>query len=148
MKTSLNFLTLSVGDPLDLRMFEATKWNLKENDEISGTEISLCTLSPPRDAAANGYYSTDTNIEVIKRFEFVAKLQRMSAIVKDPKETKQRVYVKGSPEVLSTLCKPETLPNDFVKALLIYTQVIIFLYVWFLTFLERFESNCLCNQNN
>ena len=125
MKIFLKILTFTIGDPLDLRMFEATKWNLKENDESSGTETSLCTLSPPQDTANNGYYNGETNIEVIKRFEFVAKLQRMSTVVKDPQENKQRVYVKGSPEVLSTLCKPETVPKDFAKALLIYTQVII-----------------------
>ena len=125
MKTSIKMLTLTIGDPLDLKMFEATRWNLKEN-ESSGAEISLCTLTPPQDATNNGYYKGDSNIDVIKRFEFVAKLQRMSTIIKDPKESRQRVYVKGSPEVLSTLCRPETLPNDFTKTLLIYTQVIKF----------------------
>ena len=98
-------------------MFEATKWSLKENDENSGNETCLSNLSPPRDAAGNGYYSADTNIEVIKRFEFVAKLQRMSTIVKDPKENKQRVYVKGSPEVLSTLCKTGNFTKRFCQSL-------------------------------
>jgi len=117
------------GDPLDLRMFEAANWELKENDGTLGLSTNLCTVSPPLSGTGSGvnttvggYYRAASRIEVIKRFEFVAKLQRMSTIVKDPLEKQQRVYVKGSPEVISTLCRPESLPEDFNRALLIYTQ--------------------------
>ncbi len=112
------------GDPLDLKMFEAAGWELKETEGAIGKATNLSTVSPPLNtsSAASGYYRSASRIEVIKRFEFVAKLQRMSTIIKDPLETQQRVYVKGSPEVISTLCRPETLPDDFSRTLLIYTQ--------------------------
>jgi len=109
------------GDPLDLKMFESTQWGLKEIDGTAGQATCQCTLHPPT-TTGSGYFKPNTTIEVIKRFEFVAKLQRMSAIVKDPQENKLRVYVKGSPEVLSTICRPDTIPADFTQTLLSYTK--------------------------
>lgn len=45
----------------------------------------------------------------------------MSVVVEDPKENKQRVYVKGSPEKVRELCKNSSLPSDFDQVLSIYT---------------------------
>jgi len=114
-----------IGDPLDLRMFEGTGWNLIEIGGTSTHENYLCTIKPasaPHDS--DNYYHEGTEIKVIKRFEFNPKLQRMSVVVKDPREATQRLYVKGSPEVISTLCSVDTIPEDFAKVLLNYTTVI------------------------
>jgi len=111
------------GDPLDLRMFEATGWNLIEIGGTSNHENYLCTIKPPARVVndAESYYHEGIEIKVIKRFEFNPKLQRMSAVIKDPREANQRLYVKGSPEVISTLCSPDSIPEDFAKVLLNYT---------------------------
>ena len=110
-------------------MFEATGWNLIEIGGTSNHENYLCTIKPPANVVndAENYYHEGTEIKVIKRFEFNPKLQRMSVIIKDPRESNQRLYVKGSPEVISTLCSPDTIPEDFTKVLLSYTTVLFFL---------------------
>lgn len=111
------------GDPLDLRMFEATGWKLVEIGGTENQESCLCTIKPPSSANdKDNYYNENSEIKVIKRFEFNPKLQRMSTIIKDPKEGCQRLYVKGSPEVISSICNPETIPEDFAKTLLNYTM--------------------------
>lgn len=107
-------------------MFEAAGWRLTESNVTSAvnsqSEARLCTVNPPVDQEA-GYYTPTSQVLVIKRFEFLAKLQRMSVIIKDQKEKTQRVYVKGSPEMIATLCKQETLPSDYSQILLSYTHV-------------------------
>lgn len=69
-----------VGDPLELKMFETTKWELIEN--ANHVEVR-----------------NDANVlKVLRRFEFSSKLQRMSVIVED--NGNYIVYMKGSPEKL------------------------------------------------
>ena len=41
---------------------------------------------------------------VIRTFEFVSALRRMSVIVKRLKSTSMEVYVKGAPEVMAEIC--------------------------------------------
>ena len=41
---------------------------------------------------------------VIRMFEFVSSLRRMSVIVKKLKSTSMEVYVKGAPEVMAEIC--------------------------------------------
>ena len=53
------------------------------------------------------------NITYLKRFEFDFSRMTQSVIVKHGAETV--VYVKGSPESISKLCVPSSLPSDFFK---------------------------------
>jgi cation-transporting ATPase 13A3/4/5 len=41
---------------------------------------------------------------VIRTFEFISALRRMSVIVKRLKSTSMEVYVKGAPEVMNEIC--------------------------------------------
>ena len=41
---------------------------------------------------------------VIRAFEFVSALRRMSVIVKRLKSTSMEIYVKGAPEVMVDIC--------------------------------------------
>ena len=41
---------------------------------------------------------------VIRTFDFVSALRRMSVIVKRLKSTSMEVYVKGAPEVMNDIC--------------------------------------------
>jgi len=41
---------------------------------------------------------------VIRTFEFVAALRRMSVVVKRLKSNSMEVYVKGAPEVMVDIC--------------------------------------------
>ena len=46
----------------------------------------------------------------------------MSVIVKSMNDKRIRVHVKGSPEKLRELCRPETIPKSFVKILDFYAK--------------------------
>ena len=107
------------GDPLDFKMFESISWGYRDD---STEHSNACRVIPPVGAEDSGYFRPSSQVLLLKRFEFVPKLQRMSVIITDPKEQGQRVYVKGSPEVIKSLSRPETLPRDFSKRLAQYTE--------------------------
>lgn len=46
----------------------------------------------------------------------------MSVICRNEFDYKFRAFVKGSPEMISTLCLPETLPTNFKDVLENYTK--------------------------
>ena len=60
-------------------------------------------------------------MEIVKRFDFSSKLQRMTTISKNRNENYFKAFCKGSPEKLRGLCKPETIPLDFDAILNSYT---------------------------
>lgn len=53
--------------------------------------------------------------KVIKIYDFDAKLQRMSVVAQH--NDVATLLVKGSPEIIKKLCKPETIPETFEKSL-------------------------------
>ena len=50
---------------------------------------------------------------VIRTFEFVSALRRMSVIVKRLKSTSMEIYVKGAPEVMNEICVRD--PCEFFR---------------------------------
>uniref|UniRef100_A0A4W4FIW7 Cation-transporting P-type ATPase N-terminal domain-containing protein n=1 Tax=Electrophorus electricus TaxID=8005 RepID=A0A4W4FIW7_ELEEL len=96
------------GDPLDLKMFEATGW-----------VCSSALLSP-------GQLTSDplalTQDMVCLSFPFSSALQRMSVVVRLLGEKRMDAYLKGAPEVVASLCKRETMPQDFAEVLEDYTK--------------------------
>ncbi|KAJ2992757.1 hypothetical protein HDV02_002869 [Globomyces sp. JEL0801] len=82
-----------VGDPLDLKMFEFTKWNIEEDfsstiSKKSGRLHATLTVRPPWvpafDTVAKGSGFHDevyTELGVVKSFEFASHLRRMSVVV-------------------------------------------------------------------
>eukprot|EP00826_Nyctotherus_ovalis_P049291 TRINITY_DN593_c0_g2_i2.p1 TRINITY_DN593_c0_g2~~TRINITY_DN593_c0_g2_i2.p1 ORF type:complete len:863 (-),score=314.14 TRINITY_DN593_c0_g2_i2:424-3012(-) len=105
-----------IGDPLDKEMFNGTHWKL---EEVLGREDKIVTFmtaaDKPKEKAA-------TQLGIVKRFDFNSKLQRMSVFVRNMNTGKIRLYTKGSPEKLSELSRPETIPNNFTDVLSLYTQ--------------------------
>ena len=61
-------------------------------------------------------------IGILRQFTFSSSLQRMSVIVKNLSKSNFELYAKGSPEMISSLCKEETIPSDFASVLANYTQ--------------------------
>jgi len=59
---------------------------------------------------------------LIRRFDFSSELQRMSVLCKNEfDEGDFKAFVKGSPEKISELCRPETIPSNFKVVLSKYT---------------------------
>ncbi|KAL4505183.1 hypothetical protein ABPG72_016250 [Tetrahymena utriculariae] len=124
-----------IGDPLEVKMFEATEWVLIENDIDKYDELVLAVVQPP---CGTVFQTSDinqieesiktnqlpTSIGIIKRFEFSSKLQRMSTIVRNLQNQTDffRLHVKGSPEKIFELCKPETIPQNFHEVLDFYAR--------------------------
>ena len=46
----------------------------------------------------------------------------MSVICKNQIDNKYRVFVKGSPEKISELCRQNTLPHNFEEVMSAYTE--------------------------
>lgn len=89
-----------LGDPLDLKMFEASRWKYDEAGP---------TVSSP-----HGQYV------IAKEYEFVSQLRRMSVIARST--TSSFVFTKGAPEVMVDICDPATIPQDFEELLHHYTH--------------------------
>ncbi|KAF3827432.1 hypothetical protein GH733_002918 [Mirounga leonina] len=61
-------------------------------------------------------------IGIVRQFPFSSALQRMSVVARVLGDKKMDAYMKGAPEVIASLCKPETVPVDFEKVLEDYTK--------------------------
>ena len=120
-----------IGETIDLEMLKSVGWTF---EECSGPftlgyyrpkEELLKQYSSKKletklddDLPVNSLYQLD----LIKRFDFVSKLQRMSVLVKNSKEDYFKVYCKGSPEKIRELCKPETIPSNYNRILNSYSN--------------------------
>ncbi|XP_063772480.1 probable cation-transporting ATPase 13A4 [Pseudophryne corroboree] len=107
------------GDPLDLKMFEATGWVLEDTCTGSNEEDSTqnVLLRPGPDAWIN----TVEGLKVLFQYPFSSAMQRMSVITEVTGEDELRVYMKGAPEMVASFCRPETVPKVFLDELEIYT---------------------------
>ncbi|KAL3862286.1 hypothetical protein ACJMK2_008267, partial [Sinanodonta woodiana] len=61
-------------------------------------------------------------IGIVRQFTFSSSLQRMSVIVRKLGGKVFELYTKGAPEMVASLCRPETVPSDFQEILMGYTQ--------------------------
>ncbi|EIW73562.1 hypothetical protein TREMEDRAFT_67419 [Tremella mesenterica DSM 1558] len=128
-----------IGDPLDIKMFSYTGWTLDEGQSRpvtakGGVErpqtLVQTVVRPPgtdqwhvEDALRPGSkHAHFLELGVIRTFDFVSALRRMSVIVKRLKSTSMEVYVKGAPEVMPEICDPSSFPIDYEDMLSYYTR--------------------------
>ncbi|XP_001865950.2 probable cation-transporting ATPase 13A3 [Culex quinquefasciatus] len=120
------------GDPLDLKIFESTGWILEEANVSDETKYDLLfptIVKPPRTDSKDNLnleldvaYDNSNDIGIVREFSFTSALQRMSVITRKLSDNHFNVYCKGSPEMISSLCKPESIPEDFTSKLGFYAQ--------------------------
>ena len=132
------------GDPLDIKMFEFTRWDLIEPspDKTGNYDSFAPTIVRPRRVqnksgqhhhySRNHHHCSDAErlanayeIGIIKQYPFSSSLQRMSVIVKtlDAAAPQQFVlYAKGSPEKIAEMSRTESLPRDFQQVLTAFTR--------------------------
>ncbi|EIW82801.1 Ca-transporting ATPase [Coniophora puteana RWD-64-598 SS2] len=131
-----------IGDPLDVKMFEFTRWTLEEG-LVAGTGVIRARGGAERPAAlvqtvvrppgsarfrledalkAGGRHAHFLELGVIRTFEFVSGLRRMSVVVKRLRSSAMEVYVKGAPEVMSEICDRASFPADYEDLLSYYTR--------------------------
>uniref|UniRef100_A0A2K5QZ89 ATPase 13A3 n=1 Tax=Cebus imitator TaxID=2715852 RepID=A0A2K5QZ89_CEBIM len=127
------------GDPLDLKMFEAIGWILEEATEEETAlhnRIMPTVVRPPKQLLPESTPAGNQEMElfelpvseeclligIVRQFPFSSALQRMSVVARVLGDKKMDAYMKGAPEVIASLCKPETVPVDFQKVLEDFTK--------------------------
>uniref|UniRef100_A0A671XJV7 Polyamine-transporting ATPase 13A3 n=1 Tax=Sparus aurata TaxID=8175 RepID=A0A671XJV7_SPAAU len=119
------------GDPLDLKMFNATGWILEEPTEEETAlhnPIMPTVVRPPKhtvpEANQNNPLTQKMSCEIgiVRQFPFSSALQRMSVVVRRLGEKHMDAYLKGAPEVVASLCKQHTVPQSFTETLETYTR--------------------------
>ena len=93
------------GDSLDIEMLKYTEWELINSNE---PEIKFISR-----------FSNDkiNQLEVRKVFEFASEHQRLSVVTLDKSDNKLYVFSKGAPEKILSMCKPETVCENFNEIL-------------------------------
>ncbi|XP_063478053.1 probable cation-transporting ATPase 13A4 isoform X2 [Symphalangus syndactylus] len=107
------------GDPLDLKMFEATTWEMAfsgDDFHIKGVPAHAMVVQPCRTASQVPV----EGIAILHQFPFSSALQRMTVIVQEMGGDRL-AFMKGAPERVASFCQPETVPTSFVSELQIYT---------------------------
>ncbi|TFK00935.1 Thioredoxin domain-containing protein 11 [Platysternon megacephalum] len=94
------------GDPLDLKMFEATNWEIEDSceDHAKNGEFIHAVVIKPGPKASNVPVE---GIAILHQFPFSSALQRMSVIAQEI-GGEQQVFMKGAPETVAKFCRPET----------------------------------------
>lgn len=104
------------GDPLDIKMFESTKWELEEQGEDTekfDKMISTIVKPPQKSEAPFSIDDLPLEIGITRQFTFSSTLARMSVIVRKLGTNNFTVFTKGAPEKLEELCVEESIPEDF-----------------------------------
>ncbi|NWT96793.1 AT134 ATPase, partial [Urocynchramus pylzowi] len=107
------------GDPLDVKMFEATNWVIDDSSRYQneGQGSTHATVVRP------GLKATTAPVEgitILHQFPFSSTLQRMSVIAQEIGGDPQ-AFIKGAPETVAMLCRAETVPSNFENKLQLYT---------------------------
>ncbi|KAM6260948.1 putative cation-transporting ATPase 13A4 isoform 2-T2 [Spheniscus humboldti] len=107
------------GDPLDVKMFEATNWVIDDSSghQTEGQGSTHATVVRPGPKASSAPVE---GVTILHQFPFSSALQRMSVIAQET-GGEQQVFTKGAPEKVAMLCRAETVPSNFESKLLLYT---------------------------
>ncbi|GLV46341.1 anne boleyn [Carabus blaptoides fortunei] len=115
------------GDPLDLKMFESTKWIIEEHETSDSTKFNMIfptVVKPATSKCSPTAEDSELNddIGIIREFPFSSSSQRMGVIIRKLCGQHFEYYCKGSPEMILNFVKPESVPEDFLNVLKAYTQ--------------------------
>ncbi|KAI0167063.1 hypothetical protein GGR52DRAFT_556774 [Hypoxylon sp. FL1284] len=125
-----------VGDPLEVKMFEFTGWTFEEGNQGSTDQeedeqggLSPSVARPPSAPLydTNAYGNSEgqnvpIELGILRSFEFVSQLRRASVIVRAFGQQSGNIYVKGAPECMREICRPESFPADYDELLSYYTH--------------------------
>ncbi|GFV89948.1 probable cation-transporting ATPase 13A3 [Trichonephila clavipes] len=107
------------GYNLDLKMFKLTGWGLQEPTLGSDTAFDYI---PPRIVSGKSSSDKEEWIAIVKMFPFESSLKRMSVVTQTQGSCHFDVVMKGAPELVTTLCRKETVPDDVLEVLAYYSS--------------------------
>ncbi|KAM9786025.1 polyamine-transporting ATPase 13A2 [Neosynchiropus ocellatus] len=110
-----------LGDPLELKMVESTGWTLQEpegdgkmfNEEFGGHRV-LAVMRPCKPLQ---HATSCEPVAIVQRFPFSSALQRMSVVTVTSGGRSAVAFMKGSPEMVASLCLQSTVPPQFSSVL-------------------------------
>ncbi|XP_040913739.1 cation-transporting ATPase 13A2 isoform X2 [Toxotes jaculatrix] len=113
-----------LGDPLELKMIDSTGWTHQEPEgdgkvldaEFGGHKV-LAVMRPPAQRLQAQGTSTSEAVAIVQRFPFSSALQRMSVVTVAHGGRSALAFIKGSPEMVASLCRAETVPAQFSSKL-------------------------------
>uniref|UniRef100_A0A8B9PET1 Cation-transporting ATPase n=1 Tax=Apteryx owenii TaxID=8824 RepID=A0A8B9PET1_APTOW len=108
------------GDPLDLKMFEATHWEIEDcsTAQDGAGAFDTCIVRPGPKAST----APVEGIAILHQFPFSSGLQRMSVVTQKIGKEQYDLYMKGAPETVTSFCRQETVPANFLKELKTHTS--------------------------
>nr|XP_060623234.1 probable cation-transporting ATPase 13A5 [Anolis sagrei ordinatus] len=117
---SLLFLEGKIqGDPMDLKMFEGTGWEMQEpSSEKETGEMEAFPIVKPGASASQAPLE---GMAILHQFPFSSSLLRMSVITNELGKDTHGLYMKGAPETVASFCKPRTVPPSFQVELKSFT---------------------------
>lgn len=104
------------GDPLDIKMFESTRWELEEQGEDNEKfDKMVSTIVKPPQQNSEPFSIDDLPLEIgiTRQFTFSSTLARMSVVVRKLGMRNFTVFTKGAPEKIEELCLEESIPENF-----------------------------------
>lgn len=130
-----------LGDPLDFKMFQFTGWSYEEDFQEhafhslydqrhegdifpENSDIIPAVVHPNSNSPDNRFTDNDPHnfLGIVRSFEFLSKLRRMSVVVKPSSDSVFWAFTKGAPEVISEICNKSTLPQNYDELLHQYTH--------------------------
>uniref|UniRef100_A0A8C5DSK0 P-type ATPase A domain-containing protein n=1 Tax=Gouania willdenowi TaxID=441366 RepID=A0A8C5DSK0_GOUWI len=110
----------ALGDPLELKMIDSTGWepdgDSRTLDEEFGISKVLAVMRPPSHCHHSQGSSSEA-VAILQRFPFSSALQRMSVVTVSCGGRAAFAFIKGAPETVAGLCRPETVPPQFSSQL-------------------------------
>uniref|UniRef100_A0A8C2XRT5 ATPase cation transporting 13A2 n=1 Tax=Cyclopterus lumpus TaxID=8103 RepID=A0A8C2XRT5_CYCLU len=101
-----------LGDPLELKMVESTE------KHCFAVPISVVSSYPKLISfSLISCQSTSEAVAIVRRFPFSSALQRMSVVTVARGGHSALAFIKGSPEMVASLCRAETVPAQFSSEL-------------------------------
>lgn len=119
------------GDPLDIEMFRSINWECIEAgaeaqryDTLAPTIVRPCDYKSPTASPTsidNEITEVPYSIGIIKQHQFSSEAQCMSVIVRVLCDNHMKVFSKGAPEKILSLCQPKSIPSNYYHVLHRYT---------------------------
>jgi len=116
-----------VGDPVDVRMLEFSQWHFAVAP-AAGEELNTPlrnVVEPKLIHSIRGIIKSPDDLYelwMMRTFDFDSAIQRMSVVVFDAMHQRFQSHLKGAPEIIRRICRPDSIPANFDEQLHKYTH--------------------------
>lgn len=102
-----------VGDPIEVQMFKETGFSIEH--KLTSRNHALTIITPSEEYISKLNLDPSTKLTIDKIYDFMSDRKRMSVIVSGGDS--KRMYLKGAPETVKTLCQEQSLPVNYDQVL-------------------------------